>query len=703
MTGLRRNLGFVIALASLTVPVVAAPAVGGIAPQDDVQSTFAQGVEMLQRGHTEDALAAFQKVLAMNPTQEQAYELWKGTDVAVWRDILVAGGQFELAGKRLIELARLGRKAIANDEAAIKGLVAKVVTDGDAVERRKALLELSADHGEYAVPYLLPYLGGENGDADRRVLAMHALSQMDTDVVAPLCASFASQDVVLRRNVAMVLGNIGDPRGGAALLWAARGDADESVRSAASESAARIGAKGDPVGAYLALGDAYHHGGSEVLGPRGKSEVVWRFADGKLVPDVVPPSLYNDEMALRCYSMALRADPNSVGALAGLARSWAAERSEIEALEKAGQDVGAFKARAAGAQALINSAGVAALETALTWSVKSADTTSGAAIAQALGDLATAPSPSLMEALRSSDGAIAAEAAVAAGRIAARSGTAPSPDVVAALSTAVGREAQRVAAVIGEGEGVSGIASALEQAGVFVSRWNTGAKGSTMVRRAAGLDVIVLAETLPDLTAAQVLEEIATDDRTKGIPVVLVAKDPAAASALYGERLAGATSGATDMTAIDAALGKELEGDRARAETLAARAAGALAHLAHGGSSAIAPALPALAGATTRPDPIAIPAIHALGAAGGAGETAALLAVLVDEKRSEDARAAAGEGLASILSRTPGALDGAALGQIAAVASSEVPAAVREAASRALGRAQMEPASRAEILTKLRG
>ncbi len=700
MTGLRRNLGLVIALSSLTVPAWAR---GSVASQD-VKSTFDQGVEMLQRGHHDEALAAFQKVLAMNPTQEQAYELWKSSDPAVWRDLLVEGGQFELAAKRLMELARTARKAHANDAAAIQPLVVTVATGSDALARRKALLTLSADHGEYAVPYLLPYLGTENGDEDRRVLAMHALAQMDTDVVAPLSQAFASEDRILRRNVAMVLGNIGDPRAAAALLLVAKTDADDGVRTAAQQSATRIGAKGDALAAYLSLGDSYHHGRSDILGPRGAGDVVWRFADGKVVPEPVPPSLYNDEMAIQSYTMALKADTTSIAALAGLGRSVAAERAELAGLEKAGQDVSAFKARAASAQALVNSAGVPALDTALIWSVKSGDSTSGAAIAQSLGDLATTPTQGLIAALRSGDGAMAAESAVALGNIAVRSTSAASPEVVGALAQGVGREIQRVAAVIGDSEAANAVAAALDKSGVFVSHWNTGAKGSTMARRAAGIDVIVLAETLGDLTAAQVLEEIKSDDRTKGVPVVLLAKDPAAASAMYGDKLAGATTGATDMAAIDAALGKELDGDRARAETLAARAAETLANLAHAARGDVSGAITALAAASARADAIAIPAFHALGAAGGAGEGANLVAVLGDDKRSEAARAAAGDALAAILGRAPTALDAAGLAQVAGVAAAaNGAAAVREAASRALGRAQMDPAMRAELLSKLRG
>jgi len=697
MTGLRRNLGFVIALAALSAPSFAS------ATQDDLKSTFTQAVEMYRRGRNDEALAALQKAVAMEPSQEAAYELWKETDYRDWRDLLTEGGQFELATKRLIELARLGRKAIANDEAAIQALVVKVVADGEAMDRRAALNTLSADHGEYAVPYLLPYLSAENTDEDRRVLAMHALSQLDSDVVNPLVETFASEDRILRRNVAMVLGNMADRRTAGYLLAAASSDPDESVRTAARESAARTGASGDAVGAFLALGDAYHHSRAEVLGPRGPSEVVWTYGDGKLTPEAVPQALFNEEMALRAYSRALAADPSSVAALAGLARSWMAERSEIEAMEASGQDVSAWKARSDAAGALVNSAGVQALDTAMAWSVRTNDSTSGAGLARALGELASSTVPSLEAALRSGDGAMRAEAAVALGHVSARSSMPASPEVVAALSEACGREIQRLAAVIGTGEGALQIAAFLRENGAYVSHWDTGAKGSTMVRRSPGLDVIVMTETLPDLTTAQVLDEIKADARTQNVPVVLIVKDAAAAAEMYGDRIAGTTTGSGDTAAIAATLQGEMEGDRARAASLAKRSAEALAHLAHDGRTDLSGALESLTAASARADDVAVPAIHALGMAGGARQAATLVAALADEARSETVRTAAGDAIASMLARDSSALDEGALMQIATVAASAAPAPVREAASRAIGRARMDPAARAEVLKKLRG
>ena len=89
MTGRFRKLS--IALAAL---VLAAPA----AFSQDLKETFDQGYELLSRDRKDEALRMFQKVLSMDPTSEQAYELWKSTDHEVWMEMLRERGDFSSSG-----------------------------------------------------------------------------------------------------------------------------------------------------------------------------------------------------------------------------------------------------------------------------------------------------------------------------------------------------------------------------------------------------------------------------------------------------------------------------------------------------------------------------------------------------------------------------------------------------------------------------
>ena len=91
MTGFPRHLGPLIALLALVAPAVAAP-------QGDVGEQFGEGVQLLARGRDKDALTAFQKVLALDPSNEAAYELWKNTEHQVWIELMAKQGRLGTDG-----------------------------------------------------------------------------------------------------------------------------------------------------------------------------------------------------------------------------------------------------------------------------------------------------------------------------------------------------------------------------------------------------------------------------------------------------------------------------------------------------------------------------------------------------------------------------------------------------------------------------
>ncbi len=646
MTGLRRTLGLCIALAVFEAPSWATCLPTGAARPDEMQDTFRHAVEQLQRGHKEEALRALQKVIASAPDQKAAYEMWKSTDYRDWRDMLVEGGEMELAARRLIDLAGAERKALRNDKDAIVASVSKALTSEDAIERRLAIRTLSADHGEYAVPYLLPYLA-DGGDEDKRVLAMHTLSQMSTDVVVPLIDALQATSPVLRRNVAYVLGNIGDVRATGALQWLAQTETDPVVKQAATESVAKLAPTKSALENFLTAGDDYYGRRDSALRFGEAGDVVWNWKDDHLVAVEIPRQLYSSEMSKRCYYQALAADPQSTPALAGLARAYVEMQTKIDAMVAAGQDPKEWKNTAGQALTAVNAAGADALDLALQWSVGHVDSSTGGALCRVLAPLAKGPTPGLTAALKSSDGALRSEAAVALGSIAARMRTNPGAEAVAALGEAAGREVLKVAVVIsGDAAKLESAATALEKMNVYVNRSGKGALALGMLRRAPHVDLVLVSDSLPDMTTAQVVDEIRGDERFANTAIVLMTNDDAAV-ANFGERIQGAMKG-DDKTAVEAALSKEMTGDRALAEDLAARSSAVLAQLGALGTGDLSSAQAGLVNAVGRADKIAIPAMQALGASGGPAEAGALVAALVDEKRSDDARVAAAQAVGSI-------------------------------------------------------
>lgn len=689
MTALRRTFGLAVALFALSPFTLA-----------DLQSDFGEAIQALRRNERDRALEILKGIVASNPDNDEAYDLWRNTEEQAWLDILVAGDQFELYGKRLMALAEAGRKEKRNDADAIKELVRQVQSE-DVIERRRAVLQLSSDHGEYATPYLLRGLADQDDD-ERRVMCIRTLTEMSTDVVPGLVAALDAEDAFTRRNVAYALGHIRDPRAAGALQLMANTDEDGQAREAAADAARRCGSNGNALQLLLDEGDAYHHRRGTVLRADHYSDVTWSMEDGELVPTEVPRFLYNDEMAIRAYRRALEADPNSLDAMAGLARAYVSEQEKLSTFEAAGaldafDNADELRAHVGNLAVAASAAPNAALDRALSWAVAQGDTTAGVALSRKLGEVAGNVPAGLRAAVQSADGAIAAEAAVAIGNISYRTGQS-ADGVVAMLGEAAGRDIQRIAAVIDADQGrANAVASALRNAGMLVNTWNTGAKALATLNRVPGLDVVILADQLPDLTTNQVLVEVRDDARTAETPVFILAADADAASELYGDQITGAMS-APDASMILEALGDDMSADRREADALSQRAASTLANLALAGRTNIGGAVQKLESTlANRPDAVTIPAMQALAAAGGESSIGALAALLASDDRSDEARAAAGHAIAGILGRTGGNGGGAALNALMDVMNSDASLSVRSAASAALGRMSLDAEARARL------
>ena len=693
MTGLSRNLGLLVAFTVLSTAAVANTAL-------DIDQDFKDGVELLRRGNDAAALNKFTTVLAADPSHEQAYELWKNTDHKIWLDLLVKGGQYELVAKRLMGLAELSRNERRDDKDVIRGLLDGVESD-DVLVRRKALVELSANHGEYAVQYMLYGLGDANND-EKRVKYMHALTEMSTDVVLPLVAALATDDTYLRRNIALTLGHIGDPRAAAALTRTADVDSDAGVQEAARAAAKKCGSNGDALSLFLALGDDYHNARATVLRGMDYSDVVWSYNDG-LVATPCSRQVYADELSKNAYHDALRADSKSLEASAGVARAYLSQKSTIASLGEQGADVENLAMQLAEGTLAVHALGSDAVDLSLAMCAQGNDSATGAEACRVLGHMATEATGGLMAALNSGDGALRSEAAVAMGQIAHREKSGLSEAAINSLGEAVGREVLRIAVVIdSDKERGASITAALNGGGMLAHHWDSGARGVALLHRVPGVDVIVLADTLGDLTAAQVLEEIAADDRTANVPVVLITDDVDAAGDNYGDRCAAVVTADAASSAVENALADTLNEDRARANDLAARAAGIVVKLANAGADLSKATAGVAAAIVDRPDMVAVPAIEALGVLGGVEHLDALTAVIADTDRSDVVRIGAADSLGDIATRTglkPG--DGA-LATLADVLVSDASLEVRQATALGLGRTKLKPAQRADLARRMK-
>lgn len=665
----------------------------------DAEDTFNEGIDLLRRGRQEEALTRFQQVLAMDLSNEEAYELWKNTDAEIWLEMLSQEGDLQLVTKRLMAMAKTRVQERRDDPEAIRELI-RAATGDDLVARMAAVRSLSAEHGEYAVQYMLASIG-DQAPADRRVLVMRTLTSMGDEVVLPLCAALDSNDAFLRRNVAITLGYIGDPRAAAFLARVAEGDADETVREAAAEALAACGGARDAVYAFLVMGGQYHKASATVLRPDQYSKVVWSFAGGQLAATEVPGYLYAQELAKVCYYNALRVAPASGDALSGLARVYASQMQLIADRTAAGMDVGDEADQARAGLLAVAAAGTSAIDAALTASVNEGDDMAAVGLCRAVQQGLAVGGDGLLAALRGGDASLRAEAALALAAQANDAGQAVGPMAVAALGEAVGRRIARVVAVIdGDAARADAMAAALGEAGMLVNHFGSAAGGLAGIRKVPGLDAVLVADSLPDLTTDQVLTELADSARFGDTPVLILASNADLADELYGDRTAGILTD-VDVQAVAGAMSDSMGRDREYADDLSRRAAAALGALAARGadvSGARAGLMGALDG--NRPDDVLVPALGAMGSIGGAAEAAAAAAVCADGGASDAVREAAAMACAAMFSR--GVSGDGALETLHGVVTSDASLEVRGAAAAAMGRLDLGPEMRAELLRLVR-
>lgn len=686
-------MGLVLALAVFAGPQRA--------QAQDVQELFEQAKALLEQGDKQEALSAFQRVLAADPSNADAFQLFLSTEREVVLQMLVEGGEFERIAKRFMERARAGQRELQRDEAAIAEAVEAFYSADDVVVRRQALNTLRANHGEYAVPALVGALGDESDD-DRRVHTMGALVQLGSAAVLPLVEALGSESAFMRRNVAITLGNLGDPRASARLLHLSTSDPDLMVQAAALEAAGKCGAKGrSAADVFLLHGDLYHHRDGSVLRDIDYSDVVWSWEGDGLVGRDVPRAIYNNELAKRAYYRALAARPDSLDALAGIARESVDIHGKLEVLAAAGdENAPALLEQAGEGLVAVAAAGTDALDRALVWSVQRDDAATGGRIARMLAQLANRPTEGLNAALRSGSAGLAGEAAVALAHIAVGAQAGAGDDVVKVLGEAAAREVVRVVYVIdGDHARAGAIVSALSGQGVLAQQIATGALGIATVAQLPGLDAVLVGDNLPDITPDAVITALRENTAFGETPIFFVSAKEDLVEA-YSERVNGAIPGADDLSALDAVFEANLEGDRAQAAALAANAADALARLAGAGRTNVAAAAGALATAASRGDEVSLPALAALARVGGAAEAEAVLGVLADGGRSDAARIAAADAVGAMATR--GNLGGAASEALRELLGSDAPLAVRTAAARAIGRMGLGAADRAGLVESTR-
>lgn len=666
---------------------------------------FEKAVRSWNRGDRAAAISGFEEVLAAGPDAEEAYAMWQAVDHQAWLDMLVAGGPAERFARRIMDLSTERREELSDDLDTIRGLLGEL-NEAGPLDRIRVISRLRADHGEFAVPAMLGALA-DDGNAERRVSFMVALADLGPAAVRPLIASLDASSDVLRRNAALTLGNLRDSRATGALAHLAQNDGSAAVREAALASLDKLGGTGGRSSAewLIEQGNAFLDGSVTALVPGLRNEVVWNFAGGRLNAQRVDPAVFAEEMGKQTFTRALAADPGNLDALGGLARSAAKQLVEIDELRARGADDESLTALEQSSLLALAVAGPEAADRGLNQSLSRDDLAGSIGLLRVLGESAVGMQPALRSALATTHPQVRSEAALAAAHAGLRGGQEIAPGVIEMLGTAAGREIVQVALVIDPNRSRgAAIASALRSRNIAAQVADTGARGLQVLFQMPGVDLIVLSDRLPDLTVDQVLVEIENTSTSKGTPVWMLGEDADRTAELYGERTAGAGTGADDLPVLDELMAGQVNRDREQADRLSELSAKALSRLAGAGVE-ISGAADGLVGSLGgRPDRVVIPALEALGRGAAPRHLSTMLNVVGDGARSDEARAAAAGALATAFRRNNVTGSEATLAPLTALLSDgEASFELRSAVGRAIGALGLEGEARVGLMSLLSG
>lgn len=684
--------------------------------QAQIDSLFAQAKDAWEQGHYDEAAKALKQLLAQDPSQETAYDLLRKVENKMLLDMLTRGGDSEKVARTLLELAHRGEMERTRDEAAIRDLVQKAVKGENFAVREKAVRELVAKHGEYAVPYLYPYLG--SNDTDERVYAILALSELGGDAVLPLVEVLHSDEWLVQKNAAQVLERIGDVRAVGGLADLAATATNPEVQAAAQAAASRV-ANGmlddmSPVNAYLWLARKYYAGDTDVVRNYLSGYTLWSWKDGQLASRDVPKYMYRLELAEEAAYDALAADAQSQEARNVLAAVQYAEWGTLNGLSeeaKATEETAQLMDRYWNVLPITMAQGtdtqLGALSLGLEWGDPWICRLALGALPDVWDGREITGDCALVAALDAPDKTVRFAAAIAALRLDPEMEFEGADKVAPLAAQAVAAGSLRQVLLVEPDAGTRTKATqALENAGLYVVAESTGMAGFVRAKEVGTFDVVVLRYDLPDALAEKIVRELRRDFRTQGLPILISGPEAELAEAKenFGTNVQGFIEiDPINVDEVNNAAEQSMNDDQKRALEVSKAACMALAMVdpAHTAFSNYGATETALADvlSSNKPDDIRLAALAALGRLGTAQSTDALVDTFSNSANATAIRVAAAGALGRVLRgmAAPANAYDALLGGLGDEARE-----VRAAAGAALGAMMLTPVQENEVLTKYR-
>lgn len=661
-------------------------------------SPLQEAVNMLRLNQKAEATAKLQEIIAGDPSNEAAHDLYQSISQDEWYMLMTEKGEVSKIAQSILARAKTTQRERSRDEAAIQDLVNTATDDSnDYGTRQAAVNKLIQEHGEFAVPALVAILGDPDNSAGQ-IHAISVLSQLHSVAVLPLIETLKSSNDLAVQNASAALNLIGDARALPMMTHLANDDR-VNISTIAKKFVAKKGGSGDALSQLLAQSNRYLQGNVPV---GGFSSVVWTLVDDKLVSTDVPAVLYPTELAKSAAEDAARIAPQSVDARSAVVAANLAQSNLIHSSLAAGDDsVEGMEGVAAELRIAALASGTDAMRGALEAAVKQGTAPVAIEAIAVMEDTGVQDKEAMLAALKSTDKRIKYAAAAAMVRSSTGNDIPMLSSVVDVLAEAVTEEKVNTIHMIMPDAASRAVAQVANGSRSQVYKVDANAvRGQLTLMGNPSIDVVVINEILPDALPEDVIGNIRKDSRMDNAKIIVVTKDEEGASERFGDDVAYITAPLTAEN-LQGAVASALEGatnpGNERAEGYASKASSALLSLANRKAD-IGGALGNLALQLNRGDNVAVPAAKALGLSGGEGQLTALVGAL--ETGSDNLKKASALAIGSVLSRMSNCPEEVYSALVKAMDGSE-DAGLRTAVASALGMAKIDGAKKAELMKKL--
>ena len=302
-------------LGSLVLAFLAAPYAGAQDGGDEIRKILSDATELYKQGKLPEAYSKFEEALQKQPSNDLVYAYIKRVGDDVITGMMNSKDEkIKSLGYRLFELAKPAGDRQRGGKKVVQDYI-EALRDPEFHVQSSARWHLK-NIGPYAARFLIPYLAHGQEDLFRSRIIL-TLTEMGTDVSLAVAEALNSKNPTMRRNAAVVLGNIKDDRTVPALRRAQL-NANETpeVKKLAAEALIKITRQSedawkDAKDYYYDFAENLYNGSPAAVHVWNRAWLVWRWDEEKdtLTEREVPRFAWSQQLAEEALNDAIALDP----------------------------------------------------------------------------------------------------------------------------------------------------------------------------------------------------------------------------------------------------------------------------------------------------------------------------------------------------------------------------------------------------------